>query len=168
MSAMTSKLIGELYRLSDRYDVPRLRDRIIDEFTERYFSNALKCESDEEFEQKWLTIGSIARIATESQVLGLMEKVKTFIDTNFEHILKKDKNELRELNDLTDGIILEIMANKCREFCEFEPKLLDLQRAKRIQCKAQATKAVNDRSRASQTSRVAGILLSSDHFCFNW
>ena len=125
------KLIGQLFRLSDRYDVSRLRDRILVEFNKRYFSSELICLSDEEFEQKWPKIRSISRLAIDSQILELNEKVIDFIDTNFEYFLKKDIKELSELNDLTDGIIFEIMANKCKKFCEFEPWLLQKQRKKK-------------------------------------
>ena len=112
------KLIGELYRLCDRYDVSRLRDRIIDGLTD---SNQLiepNCVSEEYFNKKWLKIKSIARIAFESQITRLTDNVMTFIDINFDHFLNKDNKEMRELNDLTDGRLFELKANKKRKLVE--------------------------------------------------
>ena len=100
------KLIGELYTLSDRYDVTYLEDRITDELTNRNLLNGPKSVSDEDFQKKWPTIRSITRIAFEWKISRLIENVMTFIDINFDHFLKKDNRELSELNDLTDGRLL--------------------------------------------------------------
>ena len=109
------ELIGELYRLSDRYDVSRLGDRIIYDLTDRNQLNGPISVSDKVFQKKWLKIRSITRIAFESQILRLIENVMTFIDINFDHFLKKDNKELSQLNDLTDGRLFELMANKFRK-----------------------------------------------------
>ena len=109
------ELIGQLYRLSNRYDVYRLGDRIIYELTVRNQLNWSTSVSDEEFQEKWFRIKSITRIAFESQISRLIENVLTFIDKNFDHFLKKDNKELNEMNDLTDGRLFHLMANKCRK-----------------------------------------------------
>ena len=110
------ELIRELYRLSDRYDVSRFKHRITGHLFNMYFDLffAYKCVSDEDFENKWLIIGTIARIAFESRVLRLIKKVMAFIRNNFDHFLKKDIKELNQLNDLTDGRLFKLMAKKCR------------------------------------------------------
>ena len=110
-----NQLIRELYKLSDRYDVSRLADRITDELTDRNQLKGANCVSNEDFNRKWLTIRSIARMAFESQILRLIENVLTFIDVNFDHFLKKDYKELNVLNDLTDGRLMDLMANQCRK-----------------------------------------------------
>ena len=46
------ELIGELYRLSDRYDVSQFEHRITHELW--HFLCAPICKSEEEFKQKWL------------------------------------------------------------------------------------------------------------------
>ena len=118
-------LIGELYRLSDRYDVSRLADSIIDELTDRNQLNGPKCVTDEEFNKKWPKIRSIAILAFKSQNSRLMENVMTFVDTNFDHFLKKDNKELSELNVLTDDRLFNLMANQCRKANE-DKKLLSV------------------------------------------
>ena len=111
------KTIRELYRLSDRYDVSRLEERMTDLlssynnlFPVYWFADV----SDKNFESWWTTNRSIARIAFELKITKLMDKVMTFIDQNFDHFLKKDYKELRELYDLTDGRLLDLMTIKCR------------------------------------------------------
>ena len=115
------KLIRELYRLSDRYDVSRLEYRITDRKLEDWgFITSISsyCPyqyvADEEFQIKWPTIKSIARIAFELKITKLEENVMKFIDHNFDHFLKKDNKELNDLHNLTDGRIIELMANKCK------------------------------------------------------
>ena len=106
---------GELYRLSDRYDVSRFERRITEEFMKRnsHLFNGPKCLSDESFQKDWQTMQSIARIAFESKITSLMDIVMTFIDKNFDHFLKDNKG-FNELNDLTDGRLLDLVVNKCK------------------------------------------------------
>ena len=120
------ELIRELYRLCYRFDVSRLERKITDELYDIMNSNyelfyGFECESDEDFQKKWPTIGSIAKIAFEFKIIqkwfgvkSLEDKVMEFIDSNFNHFLKKDNKELSELNDLTDGRLFDLMANMCR------------------------------------------------------
>ena len=109
------ELFRELYRLSDRYDVSRFEDRITDRIFVDYFRFiSFQYLSDEDFEWKWRKIRTIARIAFEMKITKLKENVMTFIDIYFDHFLKKDNKELSELNDLTDGRLLHLMANKFR------------------------------------------------------
>ena len=115
------ELIGELYRLSDRYEVSDFEDRITDMLTNKYNLNGVKCVSDEEFQKKWLTIRSIARLANELKVSGLIENVMTFIDINFEYFLLKDNKELYELNDSIEGRLFELTVNNCRKFTGNDP-----------------------------------------------
>ena len=102
------ELIQELYRLSDKYDVSPFERRITHELTIRYALNGSECESNEEFQEKWVKIRSIARLAIESKVLRLIENVMTFIDTNLEYFLKKDIKELNQLNDSIEGRLFGI------------------------------------------------------------
>ena len=112
------KMVRELYRLSKRYEVSRLENRITDLLS--YYSYSFpvywyySCVSDEDFQSKWLSNRPIARIAFEFKITKLEENVMTFIRYNFDHFLKKDSKELSELNDLTDGRLIDLMANKCR------------------------------------------------------
>ena len=116
------KMIGELYRLSQRYDVSRLADRILDEFTKRYFSDlsALRCESNEDFQQKWLTFGPIARLAIEWQFIRLMEKVMVFIEINSKYFWRKHNKEVIQLNEWFDGRLIEFMLMKA--YCKIQRK----------------------------------------------
>ena len=110
------ELFRELYRLSDRYDVSRLEYGITDLLFNNYFSPVFgKCLSDDLFQRGWPTITSIARIAFELKITKVEENVMTFIGHNFDHFLKKDNKELNELNDLTDGRLLDLMVNKLRK-----------------------------------------------------
>ena len=70
--------------------------------------------SDEQFRWKWPKMRLIARIAFELKINKLEKNVMKFIGDNFDHFLKKDNKELSELNDLTDGRLFDMMANKCR------------------------------------------------------
>ena len=108
-------MIEELYRLSDRYDVSRLGDKITVELTDRVQLNWPESVSDEEFQKKWLPIKSIIRIAFDLKISRLIENVMTFIDMNLDHFLKRYNKELSELNDLTDGRLFHLMANKFRK-----------------------------------------------------
>ena len=110
------ELIQELYRLSDRYDVSRLKNRITEELANKNFKLFYGpiSESDEEFQTNFLTIKSIARIAFESRISILMDNVMTFIRKHFDYLLEKDIKELSELNDLTDGQLFHLMAKKCK------------------------------------------------------
>ena len=109
------KMIRELYRLSDRYDVSRLEHRITDLLTSlSYHIYWYKCDSDKDFQKEWPTISSIARIAFELKITKLMNNVMQFISDNFDHFLKKNNKELNELNDLTDGRLMDLMAKNCR------------------------------------------------------
>ena len=114
------ELIRKLYRLCDRYGVSRLELRMTNELIKNNSKlfNGPKSESNDDFQKKWQTIGSIARIAFESQISRLTENVMTFIDTNFDHFLKKDIKEMNELNDFSDGQLFQLMAKKCRKAFE--------------------------------------------------
>ena len=112
------ELIPELYRLSERYGVLKFEDKITDELIERNSDlfKGEKCLSHQSFRINWQTMKSIARIAFELKIQNLEEKVMTFIDNNFHHfLLKKSNKELRELYDLTDGRLLDLMAIKFRK-----------------------------------------------------
>ena len=103
-----SQLMRELYRLSDRYDVFRLAERIIHELIKRNRLNGFECVSDEDFNRIWLQITPIERIAFESQLLTLIEDSMTSYDINFDHFLRNNDLDLndfhliRELYELTN------------------------------------------------------------------
>ena len=108
------ELIRELYRLSDRYDVSRFEHKITEELMKgksRLFKWS-KCVSDDDFQKDWQKMHSIAKIGFELKITKLEDNVMAFIDKNFDHFLKKDNKELSELNDLTDGRLFHLMANK--------------------------------------------------------
>ena len=86
------KMIGELYRLSNRYDVPRLEYRITDLLYSNYFFQFYWSArvTDENFQRKWPTLRLIARIVFEFKITKLEKNVMTFIGDNFDHFLKKD------------------------------------------------------------------------------
>ena len=113
------ELIGELYRLSDRYDVSRLADRITIKWIESNSNlfNGPKSLSDEDFQTNWVKIQSISEIAFELKLTKLMENVMTFIVKNLNHFLKRDI-KLNQLNDLTDGRLFDFMANQCNRLKE--------------------------------------------------
>ena len=93
------QLIGELLSLSERYDVSRLADRIIDLLTDRNQLNGPKCDSNEDFNRKWLKIRSIESLVFESQIKRFIEIVMTFIEINFDHFLKNENLDLKDDND---------------------------------------------------------------------
>ena len=107
-------LFRELYKLSDRYDVSRFECKLTNQLINgnRRLFKGLKCVSDESFQKDWQTMHSIARIAFEFKIIKLEDNVMAFIGNNFDHFLKKDNKELSELNDLTDGRLFHLMANK--------------------------------------------------------
>ena len=109
------ELIGELYRLSDRYDVSRLEHRITNKLIKSN-SNLFKSVSEEDFQTYWLKINSISKIAFEFKIIKLMDNVMTYITRHFDHLLKKDIKELNELNDTTGGRLLDLMAEMCKDF----------------------------------------------------
>ena len=112
------ELIPELYKLSERYDVLRFERKITKKLIKRNrrLFKGEKCVSHKSFQINWQIMKSFARIAFEFKIQNLEENVMTFIDTNFDHfLLKKDNKELSELNDLTDGRLFHLMANKCRK-----------------------------------------------------
>ena len=107
------KVIRELYSLSDRYLVPKLGDRINTFLWSK--SNKLNRDHDEKFENKWLIIKSIGKIAFELKINSLMDNVMRFIGKNLHHFLMRDSKGLNKLNGVTDGRFLELVANKCRD-----------------------------------------------------
>ena len=107
------ELIGELYKLCDRYDVSRLADRITDKLYEisvKLFTNG------ESFGAIWLKIQWISRIGFGFKIEKLMNIVMEFIRKKFEHFVDLNNEHLIELNDSTDGRLFPLMADKCFEF----------------------------------------------------
>ena len=111
------EMIGELYRLSVRYEVSRLENRITDLLSHNSPSFPVywgECVSGQDFQSQWHTIRLIARIAFELKITKLEDNVMAFIGHNFKHFPKKTNKELNELNDMTNDRLLELMANKFR------------------------------------------------------
>ena len=94
------KLIDEVYHLSDRYEAFKLFDKLAKHMKTIPFS----------FEN----IELISRIAVRSENNGLIKKVLTFIDNNFNHFVNKDDKELIEWNDSTHNQLLKVLANNYR------------------------------------------------------
>ena len=119
------KLIRELYRLSDRYEVSRLELRLSNKVIKSNSNlfNGPKSGSDEEFQTNWVKIQSISKIAFELKISKLIENVMTFIDINFDYFLKKENKEMNEFNDLTDGRLMDLMANQCKAFNRLRERL---------------------------------------------
>ena len=109
-------LIRELYRLSDKYDVSQFERKITDELilTNSHLFNSKKFRSEEDLTRNWPKLTTIAKLASDWKITKLMDNVMTFLSKNFDHILKKDNKELRELCDLTDGKFIDLLANNCR------------------------------------------------------
>ena len=108
------KLIEDIIRLTIRYDVYRLRDRITDELFNMSF--ILINGSDVEFEDNWRKMRSILKIGFEFQIEKLIENVMIFIAKKFDHFVDEDIGVLIQLNDWTDGRLFSLMADKCSEF----------------------------------------------------
>ena len=112
------KLIGELYRLCDRYDVSRLSVRLTDKLYEK--SQTL-IKSRKDFKEVWPKMQSILLIAFEYKIEKLMDKVIQFIDEKFDHFIKEDNKVLIQLNDWTDGRLFTLMAINCSDDSSFNP-----------------------------------------------
>ena len=105
------QLIRELYRLSDRYEVPRLERRItekLDEMSQTY----------EGFQEDWPKMQSILKIAFEFKIEKLIENAMEFIENHFSECLEEDNDVLIELNDSTNGQLFPLMVEKCTENCK--------------------------------------------------
>ena len=53
----------------------------------------------------------ISRISFSYKMEELITKVMSFIDNNFNDFIKKEGKELNRLNDLTDGRLIQLMAD---------------------------------------------------------
>ena len=127
------ELIKELYKLSDKYLVPKLKDRITDLLLIK--SEMAKEYSPEGFENKWLTIRRIGKIAFDLKITALMNNVMTFIDKHLGLFVKRDREGLNKLNDVTDGHFLYVMANKCRKLFDLLDRIRRcLKQVKMFEC----------------------------------
>ena len=103
-------VIGELWKLSDRYDIHRLESRLTDILFEKCM---VLMESCTEFQKVWPKMQSILKIAFEYKIEKLMDKVMEFIDKYLYFILNEENEVLIQLNDSTDGRLFSSIANKC-------------------------------------------------------
>ena len=94
-------LIEEICKLSDRYAANRQMKRLSTLLTENELTFA-------NFEQ-------ISRIGFRYKMEELIAKVMSFIDKNFDQFVAKDEEELKLLNESTDGRLLKVMANNYRK-----------------------------------------------------
>ena len=107
------ELIGELWKLADRYDFYRLEYKLINIL---YKKSSLFMECGiSEFQNIWPKMQSILKIAFEYKVKKLMDKVMEFIDKYLYYILDEDNEVLIELNDLTDDRLFSLMVDKSSE-----------------------------------------------------
>ena len=105
-------VIGELWKLSDRYDIHRLESRLTDILYEKCM---VLMESCTEFQKVWPKMQSISKIAFEYKIEKLMNKVMEFMDKYLVFILNEDNEVLIQLNDSTDGRLFSLIANKWTE-----------------------------------------------------
>ena len=126
------EIIEDLCKLSDKYDVSRLMDRITDILYEK---SLILLKSKENFENVWLKMQLISKIAFEYKIEKLMNKVMEFIEQNFDHFINNDNEVLNQLNDSTDGRLLTLMTKKCSEFLKDRNELkYKLDKIKEIKC----------------------------------
>ena len=94
-------LIEEIIKLSDRYEANRLMNNLCQFLSGKQltFNN---------FEQ-------ISRIAFRYKMEELMSKVMDFIDKHFDKFMIKNEQELKQLNESTDGRLLKVMSNNYRK-----------------------------------------------------
>ena len=102
------ELIGELYRLCDRYDFSRLFAALTDKLCETS-SMKFGCFHS----HFWPKMHSLLKISFEFKIEKLMNKVMVSIDLYFDNFLKEDNEVLIELNNLTDGRLFTLFAKKC-------------------------------------------------------
>ena len=122
------KLIRELFKLCDRYDVSRLMFRLTQDLYEKAFSLVWKdMYSSEDYNKVRPEFQSISKIAFEFKLEEVMKKVMEFIDKNFDHILNEDNNALIQLNDSTENRLITLMADKCHktrnDFSEYKERV---------------------------------------------
>ena len=94
-------LIEEVVKLSDRYEANRLMRKI----TKRLIKIEINFDH----------FNQISRIGFRYKMEELMSKVMAFIDNNFDQFVAKDEEELKLLNESTDGRLLKVMANNYRK-----------------------------------------------------
>ena len=92
------KLIKEVCELSDRYESPRLLEKVVQHLMEMALD--------------WNNFNAITDIAFNHKINKLMAKVMSFIDKDIKNIVKKDIKQLSEMNDSTHNKLLELMAKK--------------------------------------------------------
>jgi len=95
------QLMEEVYKLSDRYEAPRLRTAIVDHLRD--------------IELTLDNYELMIKIVFTYKMEELMPKTKAFLKNSFNHFVDKDINALKELNDRTDGQLLEVMTNNYRK-----------------------------------------------------
>ena len=96
------KLIKEVCELSDRYDSPRLLEKVGQHLVEM----PLNLENIKPF----------IDIAFNHKINELMEKMLKFIDNNFDNFIKILNNkQLIGLNDTTGNAFFELLANRYRK-----------------------------------------------------
>ena len=111
------KMIAEFYRLSDKYDVSRLENRL----TDYLYSSAMMyvdgspTSSRSAFQRIWSQMQLISKIAFEFKIEKLMDKVMEFIDKKFDHFLQQRNELLFQLNDSTDGRLFPLIVDKCTD-----------------------------------------------------
>ena len=95
-------LIKEVCVLSDRYDSPRLLEKVGQHLME--------------IPLNWNNFNAISNIAFIHKINELMPKMMRFIENNFNEFVIKEKNikQLIELNDSTHNKLLELLANNYR------------------------------------------------------
>ena len=98
------KLIDEVCELSDRYDSPRLLKKVGQHLMEMPL--------------EWNNFNAITDIAFNHKIDELISRVMSFIDNDFENIVKKEFKQLSEINDSTRNKLLELMASNYRKLSE--------------------------------------------------
>ena len=116
------ELIEELYKLSDRYDVSRMKNRITDKLCKKI---DILLDSYQYIKEVWLNFQPILKIAFDYKIEKLMNKVMEFIYYKLEFLSTLDNEELFQLNDLTDGRFFTLLADNCRKYREYDDEFND-------------------------------------------
>ena len=90
------QLLGEVFRLSDIYEVLRLSNKV---------NNSFKSKLD------LANLAEVARVASDYHMQELMKIVLNFCWNKINEIIRKDIEELSEINDCTNNLLFHILTS---------------------------------------------------------
>ena len=97
------KLIEEVCRLSDRYDVKKLLEKVDDLLMAMTLNH-----------NDWVTFNSISKLAFDHNLQNMKSNVLSHIDQNFKDFIAKNEKHLVEYNVITDNHLVEMLAKNYR------------------------------------------------------